>query len=115
MKSVGLVMLVIVAVFAGAGETVAQVAGSTLKAVSTSELREVAKGWSVKKQLLGKDVYNGAGEKIGEIEDIIVAPNSVRVLRDRRGGRLSRGRYSRRRGSSSRLDDSSCPAPPRRR
>jgi PRC-barrel domain len=98
MKSVGLVMLVIVAVFAGAGETVAQVAGSTLKAVSTSELREVAKGWSVKKQLLGKDVYNGAGEKIGEIEDIIVAPNSVRVLRDRRGGRLSRGRYSRRRG-----------------
>jgi sporulation protein YlmC with PRC-barrel domain len=46
-----------------------------LKAVSTSELREVAKGWSVKKQILGKDVYNGAGEKIGEIEDIIVAPN----------------------------------------
>ena len=46
-----------------------------MKAVSTSELREVAKGWSVKKQILGKDVYNGAGEKIGEIEDIIVAPN----------------------------------------
>jgi sporulation protein YlmC with PRC-barrel domain len=35
----------------------------------------VAKGWSVKKQVLGKDVYNDAGDKIGEIEDIIVTPN----------------------------------------
>ena len=44
MRAVGLVVLVMVAVVAGAGETVAQVAGSTLKAVSVSELREVAKG-----------------------------------------------------------------------
>lgn len=75
MTSLGLGMLVTIALIAGAGETMAQVAGSTLKAVSTAELREVAKGWSVKKQILGKDVYNEAGEKIGEIEDIIVTPN----------------------------------------
>jgi sporulation protein YlmC with PRC-barrel domain len=75
MTSMGLGILVTIALVAGAGETMAQVAGSTLKAVSTSELREVAKGWSVKKQVLGKDVYNDAGEKIGEIEDIIVTPN----------------------------------------
>ena len=75
MTSLGLGMLVTIALIAGAGETMAQVAGTTLKAVSTAELREVAKGWSVKKQILGKDVYNEAGEKIGEIEDIIVTPN----------------------------------------
>ena len=45
-----------------------------MRAISTAELREVATGWSVKKQILGKDVYNETGEKIGEIEDIIVAP-----------------------------------------
>ena len=75
MTSMGLKILVTIALIAGAGETMAQVAGSTLKSVSTSELREVAKGWSVKKQILGKDVFNDAGEKIGEIEDIIVTPS----------------------------------------
>src|SRR5262249_24293198 len=40
-----------------------------------SELREVATGWSAKKQILGKDVYNPNGEKIGSITDLIVAPN----------------------------------------
>ena len=75
MTSIGLGLLVVIALVAGAGETAAQVAGSTLKAVSTSELREVATGWSVKKQVLGKDVYNDAGDKIGEVDDLIVAPN----------------------------------------
>jgi sporulation protein YlmC with PRC-barrel domain len=57
-----------------AADSAAQTAGSSVS-VSTSELREVAKGWSAKKQILGKDVYNDAGEKIGEIDDLIVAPN----------------------------------------
>ncbi|MGH7303455.1 MAG: PRC-barrel domain-containing protein [Candidatus Rokuibacteriota bacterium] len=60
---------------AGAADSVAQTAGSTVISVSVSELREVAKGWSAKKQILGKDVYNDAGDKIGEISDLIVAPN----------------------------------------
>jgi sporulation protein YlmC with PRC-barrel domain len=58
-----------------AADSVAQTAGSTVISVSTAELREVAKGWSAKKQILGKDVYNEAGDKIGEIDDLIVAPN----------------------------------------
>jgi sporulation protein YlmC with PRC-barrel domain len=62
-------------VAAGAADSVAQTAGSSVVSVSVSELREVAKGWSVKKQILGKDVYNDAGEKIGEVSDLIVAPN----------------------------------------
>jgi len=60
---------------AGAADSLAQTAGSTLVSVSVAELREVAKGWSAKKQILGKDVYNDTGEKIGEISDLIVAPN----------------------------------------
>jgi sporulation protein YlmC with PRC-barrel domain len=38
-------------------------------------MRQVASGWSAKKQILGKDVYNEAGDKIGEIEDLIVTPS----------------------------------------
>jgi sporulation protein YlmC with PRC-barrel domain len=51
----------------------AQSAGSSL--ITTNEMREVASGWSAKKQILGKDVYNDSGEKIGDINDLIVAPN----------------------------------------
>ena len=51
----------------------AQTAGSTL--ISKEQLREVSTGWSAKKQILGKDVYNEAGEKVGDINDLIVAPS----------------------------------------
>jgi len=50
----------------------AQVAGSTLLAVSVEELKMVAVGWSAKKQILGKDVYNDKDEKIGVVDDLIV-------------------------------------------
>jgi sporulation protein YlmC with PRC-barrel domain len=43
--------------------------------VSKTELRQVATGWSAKKQILGKDVYNDAGDKIGDINDLIVTPS----------------------------------------
>ena len=43
--------------------------------VSVTEVKVVAKGLSVKKSLLGKDVYNG-NEKIGEIRDLIAAPDT---------------------------------------
>jgi len=69
-------ILVTIAVFiAGVFVTtaMAQSAGSTL--ITTNEMREVASGWSAKKQILGKDVYNDSGEKIGDINDLIVAPN----------------------------------------
>jgi sporulation protein YlmC with PRC-barrel domain len=69
-------VLVTIAVFiAGVFVTtsMAQTAGSSL--ITTNEMREVASGWSAKKQILGKDVYNDSGEKIGDINDLIVAPS----------------------------------------
>ena len=52
----------------------AQVAGSTLRAVAAAELREVATGWSAKRQVLGRPVFNDNDEKIGTVDDIIVSP-----------------------------------------
>jgi sporulation protein YlmC with PRC-barrel domain len=70
-----LVVFMSLVVAAGAADSSAQTAGSSLVSVSVTEMREVAKGWSAKKQILGKDVYNDTGDKIGEISDLIVAPN----------------------------------------
>ena len=77
MKTIMLVAaaLVSVVIAAGVSDVSAQAAGSSVISVSKSEMRQVATGWSAKKQILGKDVYNDAGEKIGEINDLIVAPN----------------------------------------
>jgi sporulation protein YlmC with PRC-barrel domain len=75
MKTIVLAVLSVIVIAAGAADSVAQTAGSTVVSVSKSELRQVATGWSAKKQILGKDVYNDTGEKIGEINDLIVAPN----------------------------------------
>lgn len=51
----------------------AQVAGTTLLGVSVAELRSVALGWSAKHQILGQSVYNEKGERVGSIDDIIIA------------------------------------------
>ena len=58
-----------------AGNVAAQVAGSTTIGVPATELTTLTKGWSAKKQILGKDVYNDAGDKIGDINDLIVTPS----------------------------------------
>jgi sporulation protein YlmC with PRC-barrel domain len=75
MKTLFLVALIGIVIAAGAADSAAQTAGSSVISVSKSEMRQVATGWSAKKQILGKDVYNESGEKIGEINDLIVAPN----------------------------------------
>ena len=51
----------------------AQVAGTTLLGVSVAELRSVALGWSAKRQILGQSVYNDKNERVGSIDDIIIA------------------------------------------
>lgn len=58
-----------------AGPVAAQVAGSATLGVAAEELQTVYTGWSAKKQILGEAVYNDAGEKIGTIEDLIIAPD----------------------------------------
>ena len=45
--------------------------------VSADELVTVAKGWSAKNQIIGKDVYNDKSEKVGVVDDIIIAPDKA--------------------------------------
>jgi len=53
----------------------AQVAGSTTTGVSPDEVKTLTRGWSAKKQILGKPVYNDQDEQVGEVEDLIVTPD----------------------------------------
>ena len=76
MRKIVLVVFTSLVIAAGAADAVAQTAGSTVS-VSTTELREVALGWSAKKQILGKSVYNNVGEKVGDINDLIVTPDKA--------------------------------------
>jgi len=55
----------------------AQVAGSTLVGVATAELRDVTVGWSAKRQVLGKAVFNDKDQRIGTIDDIVIAPDKA--------------------------------------
>jgi sporulation protein YlmC with PRC-barrel domain len=76
MSKIVLVVFTSLIIAAGAADAVAQTAGSTVS-VSTTELREIAMGWSAKKQILGEGVYNNIGEKIGDINDLIVTPEKA--------------------------------------
>jgi sporulation protein YlmC with PRC-barrel domain len=70
----GLALAGLVVVGSG-GPVSAQVAGSTTVGVSVEELKVVAIGWSAKKKILGKTVYNDKNEKIGVVDDLIVTPD----------------------------------------
>jgi hypothetical protein len=74
MKVLAIGALVSISMFA-AGGTLAQVAGSTTTGVAVAEMQEVALGWSAKKQILGKTVFNETHEAVGRVDDIIVAPD----------------------------------------
>ena len=57
----------------------APVAGITTKTigVTADELVMVAKGWSAKNQIMGKDVYNEKNEKVGSVDDLIITPEKA--------------------------------------
>ena len=74
MRKIVLVVIASLVIAVGAADSVAQTAGVS---VSTVELRDVAAGWSAKKQILGKGVYNDTGDKVGEINDLIVTPTKA--------------------------------------
>jgi len=76
MKVLRLMLLAGVALI-GSGYAQAQVAGSTLIGVAAAEMREVTFGWSAKRQILGKPVFNDKNERIGIIDDIIIAPDKA--------------------------------------
>ena len=68
--------LALAALLCSSAPTLAQVAGASTRIdFSVVESTQLALGWSVKKTLLGKPVYNESGKKIGKVEDLIVAPD----------------------------------------
>ena len=51
-------------------------------------------GWSVKKTLMGKTIYNDVGQKIGTVEDLIVSPErNVSYVIVGAGGLVGVGRH----------------------
>ena len=71
-----------------------QVVGSTQLGVAVAERRDVTTGWSAKRQVLGKTVFNDSGDGIGKVDDIIVAPDkAVSYAIIGAGGFLGVGRH----------------------
>jgi sporulation protein YlmC with PRC-barrel domain len=72
----------------------AQVAGGTVIGIEATALREVALGWSAKKQVLGKKVFNDANQAIGTVDDVVIAPDtSVSYAIIKTGGFLGLGKH----------------------
>lgn len=57
----------------------AQVAGAQPLSVTVEQSQALLEGWSVKKSVLGKPVYNDQNRKVGTIRDLIVAPDGSRI------------------------------------
>jgi len=72
-----LTLLALASTLSGAAPAWAQVAGSTTTGVVLLSSTEAATGWSVKKTLLGKNVYNEAGKKVGAVQDLIISPDKA--------------------------------------
>jgi len=76
MKRMAVVALAFLVLVPG-GYAAAQVAGSTRLGVAVEEMKAVALGWSVKKQILGQHVYNEQNQRVGKIDDLIIAPDTA--------------------------------------
>ena len=73
----------------------AQVAGGTTTVgINVIESTQITAGWSVKKTLMGKAIYNDEGQKVGKVQDLIISPDKklsyVIVVA---GGILGMGRH----------------------
>ena len=93
MKTTHFIVLATLAIAAPA-ISYAQVAGSTFVGATYAEMRDVALGWSAKRQILGHPVYNDTSERVGSIDDVIVTPDkSVSYAIINAGGFLSVARH----------------------
>jgi len=72
MTRVGLIMLIEGFLLLPVPAT-AQVAGSTVLGVAAADMGEVTLGWSAIRQILGKAVFNDKSQRIGTIDDLIIA------------------------------------------
>jgi len=77
------------------GPVSAQVAGGTITVdASVTESTKLAMGWSVKKTLMGKTIYNDAGVKVGKVVDLIISPDkNVSYVIVGAGGFVGIGRH----------------------
>ena len=76
LSSVALAALTVVGALCSAGPVAAQVAGGTTTVeASVTESTKLAMGWSVKKTLMGKTIYNDSDQKVGKVEDLIISPD----------------------------------------
>jgi hypothetical protein len=73
--TVVVVVFVCTAILSGATSVRGQVAGTSTIGISAEQVKLVALGWSAKKKILGKPVYNDANEKIGSVDDLIITPD----------------------------------------
>jgi hypothetical protein len=55
----------------------AQVAGTQPLSVTVQQSQALLEGWSTKKSILGKSVYNDKNEKIGSIMDLVISPDAT--------------------------------------
>lgn len=95
LSRLSLATLIAAGAFGSMAPATAQVAGgSTSVDVSVSESTRLAMGWSVKKTLLGKTIYNDTGQKVGKVEDLIIAPDrNVSYVIVGAGGFVGIGRH----------------------
>lgn len=78
----------------GSASAQAQIAGAQPLSVSVEQSQALLEGWSVKKSVLGKAVYNDDNAKIGTVRDLIVAPDgSVSAAIVSAGGFLGVGSH----------------------
>jgi sporulation protein YlmC with PRC-barrel domain len=69
-------------------------AGQVPLGVTQIEMNAVVSGWSAKKNLVGKTIVNDQNQKIGKIDDIIIAPdNSASFAIIGAGGFLGVGKH----------------------
>jgi sporulation protein YlmC with PRC-barrel domain len=96
MRKTGVAGLLGVIITVAAGTGAAQVVGSTTTlGAAGREVTTLTKGWSAKKQILDQSVYNDQNEKVGEVEDIIIAPDkSISYAIVGVGGFLGLGEHS---------------------
>ena len=78
---IGLGIVVLIASYgsSASAQAPAPVAGAEVVGigVTVTQLTEIVKGWSVKKKILGQDVYNDKDEKVGSVDDIIIGPDKA--------------------------------------
>jgi sporulation protein YlmC with PRC-barrel domain len=73
----------------------AQVAGATTTLEArVTESTQYAMGWSVKRSLMDKTLYNEAGQPVGKVDDLIISPDrSVSYVIVRAGGFIGIGSH----------------------